>query len=184
MTRKADPRDFHGYFRIFHSLTDFVWQHGLQDDPGVRIQLGRLWDRCLRYYPVFAAQPCPEKWFPEPEMLHCYRCFAAAQWRREYDGCSVQSLLPQLPREEEIWIYGAGILGQRCFRGLSAAGFRVAGFLVSRHEGNPETLFGRPVLTPDEAVRPGCAVVALSRGYLEEVHSALETAQWRYWDMP
>ena len=67
---------------------------------------------------------------------------------------------------------------------LSAAGFRVAGFLVSRHEGNPETLFGRPVLTPDEAVRPGCAVVALSRGYLEEVHSALETAQWRYWDMP
>ena len=185
MTRRAEPRDFHGYFRIYNALVDFTWDHGLENEPGVQIQLGRLWDRCVRFYPVFAAQELPERWFEtDAEMLRRYRAFAASRWQSSYDRSTVEELFSQLDRDEGLWIYGAGILGRRCFRGLSDAGFRIEGFLVTERRGNPDTLFGRPVCTLNETDAPGFAIVSLSRGYREEIHRMLAAAAWRFLDMP
>ena len=177
MTRKAHPKDFHGYFTIFRAMTEFALAHGLESEPGVQIQLGRIMDRCRRFYPVFAKEEAPESWFGDEEDRLLYRCFAAAGNDRLYDLASVSRLLPQLPEDRPLWIYGAGVLGRRCYRGLAAAGRVIEGFLVTDREENPSALYGRPVLLPEQA-GAGCAVLALSRGYQKDIRGRMEKLGW------
>ena len=182
MTRRAMPKDFHGYFSIYDAMVHFARRHGLLENAGVKIQLGRILARCRRFYPVFSASERPEDWFADEHLRQMYYCFAAAQEDTLFDAAAVSGVLPALPPDEPVWIYGAGVLGERCFRGLTASGRRIAGFLVSRKEGNPSVLYGHPVMLPEEA-ESGFAVVAVSKGYQEEIHALLEPLGWRYADL-
>lgn len=183
MTRRAHPKDFHGYFSIYDAMVRFVRERELWGVKGAQIQMGRILDRCRRFYPVFAAEAEPEAWFADERILQMYYCFSAAHGETLYDISAVSHLLPALDPAQPAWIYGAGVLGKRCFQGLAASGYQVAGFLVSEKGKNPAALFGRPVRLPEEVRAEGVVVIALSKGYQEDIHRRLMPLGWTYLDM-
>ena len=201
MTRKTLPRDLHGYLTVWADLTEFVWEQHLEEEPGVRIQLGRLYDRMQRSLPVFRAQADPGAWFREEKYLRLYRYFVSSEEAKAYQVNAAAAAASRLdPEHDRIRIYGAGIMGRRCLEGFAALGFEIAGFLVSSREGNPRVLCGLPVQTPEEVYgSPGSrktgqilrenaagrrgsetVVIAMAKGLQPEIHRILDTygAAW------
>ena len=183
MTRPADPKDFHGYFRLFCRMSDYVKEHGIES-PAADLNLARIYEKLERFYPQFAAQADPEAWFPDPEERRMYRFFAATRKSGLHAASMTESLRRRLPADRDIWICGAGVIARSVCRGLTeeGTGLVVAGFLVSRHEGNPAVLFGRRVCTFEE-VPPGggrIAVIAVSGGARREIAETLCRFGWDY----
>ena len=84
--------------------------------------------------------------------------------------------------KSHIWIYGAGIIGERVYHVMVNNGYIVEGFLVTRKEGNPDVLLGREVYLVEE-VEPKdnrVAVVASSGTARQEMKEKLEQIGWRY----
>jgi len=61
-----------------------------------------------------------------------------------------EELLTKCNKYGEIYIYGAGKYARRVYCFLKMNGIQVAGFLVSDQAGNPESLFGQPVVAVDK----------------------------------
>lgn len=59
---------------------------------------------------------------------------------------SVEELITICKNQENIYIYGAGKNANRLYLFLMAKGIRIKGFIVSDVIGNPEVLFGHPVV--------------------------------------
>jgi len=181
MTRPPAPRDFHGYFRTYCLMTDFVAENGLQSHS-TDVNIGRIYEKLTRFYPLFAAQEDPESWFASAEEKRHYRFFAYSQRADAHAQDLCREVLRRLPAQSRVWIYGAGVLGKIAYRALLSAGMLVEGFLVTCRSGNPAVLFGRPVCLADEvAPREGeTVVIAVSRGYQAEVEALLAQKGWSY----
>ncbi len=77
-----------------------------------------------------------------------------------------------------VYVYGAGRMAQAAFHRLLRAERNVEGFIVTGKEGNPETLFGRPVVPLEAfASRPGSAIVVATGIHLHAEISALLKAR-------
>lgn len=84
--------------------------------------------------------------------------------------------------DSKIYIYGAGVLGKRCYEFLKSKGKTITGFVVSEKENNPSELFGYPVLCLNEIksdVNKICLVVALKSAYKKEVLSLIKNIKFR-----
>ncbi len=181
MTRPPSARDFHGYFRLFCMMTEFTESRGLRS-RGTDVNIGRLYDKLVRLYPVFAREEDPEGWFSDEAERRTYRAFAAARRADAFYADLCRGLIQRLEGVRELYICGAGVIAAQVFRGLTQGGLCVRGFLVSGRQGNPPALFGHPVRVLDE-VRPspdGVAVIAVSEGYREEIGRALADRGWSY----
>ncbi len=181
MTRPTDPRDFHGYFRLYCMMTEFAETRGLRSGA-VDVNIGRIYDKLLCLYPGFAAGKDPESLFSDPAERRSYRFFAQTQRADAFYLNLCRNVCSRLAGREDLYIYGAGQIARRVYRGLILGGYTVRGFLVSDRHGNPDTLFGRPVLKADGvSPTPGsAAVIAVSEGYRAQVESVLAAREWTY----
>ena len=179
MTRTPGPNDFHGYFRIFSLMTDFVETHGFRS-AAVDIDLGRIYEKMVRFLPLFEDQNDPERWFETEEEKRQYRFFLYTQREGAYYRQICRNVIARLPEGCRVWIYGAGVIGRKVCRGLIDAGVLVEGFIITKRGRDPEVLMGRPVMTAGE-VRPEAdriALIAVSKGFRSEIKENLDRLGW------
>ena len=94
----------------------------------------------------------------------------------------ISKLSVPIPVDRHIWIYGAGIVGQRVYEVMVVNGYIVDGFLVTRKEGNPRVLFGREVFQVDEICPADdrVAIVAVTGKARSEMQETLKRLGWNY----
>ena len=133
-------------------------------------------------FPLFSSKEDYKQWFKTEKERMLYRFFAASQNSELVYARRVRRMLSDVQPYQYIYIYGAGVVGQRVYHALEFLGVQINGFLVTDRGGNPDTLFGHPVLPVDEVeVNNGkFAIVAVSKKYRDEVIRKLESLGWEY----
>lgn len=181
MTRKAHPKDFHGYFVNYCKMVDLVESHGIQSS-GAESNIVHMYDKMLQFYPLFSDREDPKTWFRTEEERRFYELFRYARQYDKYCVDRVQALCNQLPPSSRIWIYGAGVLGRVVYKGLASAGFAIKGFLVTSMDGNPHVLFGHEVRSVDSvpAEEDAIVVIAAGKGYRQEIIQSVVEKGWEY----
>ena len=79
-------------------------------------------------------------------------------------------------RHKIIYIWGSGKYGQECYELLRTQGIKIAAFIVTKKEGNQDSVMGVPIKSPDEIeLRKGVGIiVALKREFRVEVIPILD----------
>ena len=176
MTVPVSAQDFHGYFRTYCAML------ALMEDrqPLCRAEemnLARMYNKMTRMLPLFEGEDL-DAWAFAPGEREAYRFFLYGQRAGMQYEALCRPFIEEARRKKRLFLYGAGVLARDLWRGLTgeAYGLAVEGFLVTKHEGNPRTLFGRRVQTLDEAqLQEGdCVIIAVSRGYRQEIAQALD----------
>ncbi len=163
MTRPLHPKDFAGYFRIFIKMIEFADKHQISG-TGVDGGIYKIFTLMINHLDVFDTEADPADWFT-PEEQKDYRLFRVflESYKRlnSYD----MILWAPLASYETIWLYGAGRFARRTYSRLQKRNIRVGGFFVTSAEGNPERLFGLPVIpieTVDSLAEGDVVVVAMA----------------------
>ena len=182
MTRPKHPKDFHGYFVTYCAMVDFLEETGYTG-IGARDRVMHMHECMKRFFPLFSKEADASKWFKTEAELRAYRYYSYAKRLGEsfYKNLIRQLSVP-ISKDDHVWIYGAGIVGERVYRVLIGNGFIVDGFLVTCKEGNPEVVLGREVFQVDQ-IRPEenrVAVVAVTGAARQEMQTTLERLGWRY----
>ncbi len=68
-----------------------------------------------------------------------------------------------------MYIYGAGKLGKKCYEDAKQAGYECKGFIVTDKQNNPDTIFGLPVIVPNELKADDECIVAVKDEYKGDV---------------
>ena len=181
MTRKPNVKDFHGYFCTFCEMADFVKEYNL-DTIGVRRTLFHLYILILKFLDVFEGVADPDVWF-SAEVGKVYRFFLAMRKAQEAMKAEEYALWSPLDRYREIWIYGAGRVARTACQRLENSGHIVSRFMVTKLEGNPETMNGirvESVHTIDKQTDGSVVLVAISEGLRAEPIEILKGKGFRY----
>ena len=180
MTRKAEPKDFHGYFVNYHKMIDLVTRCKIQS-TGTEKNIAHMYDKMLQFYPVFEKE-YSYKWFKTEEERRYYELFRYARLYDDYCVYRVRNLCDSIPPSIPVWIYGAGILGRAAYKGLADAGYIVKGFLVSSMGENPPALFGHEVRSIEsvESENDTVVIIAVSKGYQQEIIPNVIKNGWRW----
>ena len=182
MTRKAHPKDFHGYFVNYCQMVDLVTSQHIHSS-GADSNIAHMYDKMLQFYPLFAEREDPDQWFKTEEERRFFNLFRYARQYDQYCIDRVKTLCDQLPAGSSVWIYGAGVLGRAAYKGLMQAGYVIKGFLVTDMKGNPDVLFGHAVRSIDsvpQEEKDEMVVIAVARGYRNEIISLVEKRGWEY----
>ena len=174
MTRKAMPKDFHGYFVTFIRMSEMCERRGLKTE-GVKDCLAHMYDCMNNFFDDFRSED-PAEWFDAPTAA-LYRFFAAEREASKISLEKMRNVWKPLQSCRSVWIYGAGRIGRSTCRRLFDAGIATEGFLVSARDGNPETLFERPVRVfaeEREALAGKTVVVAMAKALHPEIRQMLE----------
>ena len=182
MTRPPHPKDFHGYFVNYCARVDLIQKLGYFS-KNADIEILHMYDRMNRFFPLFSASADPHKWFDNEEQVRSYYYYL---YSKKFDTVYCKELIKKLSVpimiDKHIWIYGAGIVGQRVYQVMINNGYIVDGFLVTHKETNRQVLFGREVFQVDD-VKPGdnrVAVVAATGVACKEMQETLKRLGWRY----
>ena len=181
MTRPKMPKDFHGYFITYLRMMDFVMETGI-DTYGSMAHRIHMYSCMLDCLPQFIRQADPKEWFT-PEELRFYEMFRAMHQAERVMQKQRRDFWKPLKGYRSIWIYGAGRVASSSAARLIESGFPLAGFLVSKREGNPDTLLDLPVILFDEyrkQERDSVIVVAMAKELQLEVESMLKARGMRY----
>ena len=175
MTRGYRDDDFHGYFICFREMIDFAEKHGIRSD-GALENIYHMYERMLTLYPLFAAQDDPLSWFRTDEERRAYHFFAYEQNLTEHYRHTINKRNRLVSEETKIWIYGAGVVGARAYNRFSRDGNQVRGFLVTSKAGNPDKLFGLPVvnLAAADVREDELVIVAVNTKIQDEICSLLD----------
>lgn len=181
MTRGYRDDDFHGYFICFREMIEFAEEHGIKSD-GALENIYHMYERMLALYPRFSAQEDPLAWFRTEEEKRAYHFFAYEQNLNEHYRDAINRMNRIVPEDRKVWIYGAGKVGIRVCRRLLRDGNQVRGVLVTKTDGNPEKLFGLPVIALQQAdIREeDLVIVAVNSKLQDEICGLLEQRGCRY----
>lgn len=186
VTSPPAPKNFYGYFMDYGYMVHAAVKRGLKSDA-IDANLGRIHVRLVDYYRIMSEKEDLTEWFKDEESLARFRLFEA--------GCRSETYYEKLtaPLKERlgsaiddgsrIFIYGAGTIARNVWHGLSRQGIAIEGFLVTDGRNNPDVLFGRPVYEPGSFISEGektIAVIAVTRGYQDEIAAALESRGIKY----
>ena len=178
LTVAPTAKNFHGYFMNLVLMDAFVRKHGIQS-RAAEINMSRISQRVDEYYDLLKDREDLSAWFREGELPLYY--FYRALWEGRETALRLRPGLKELLEGRSVYVYGAGALGSRAVRCLSANGVPIDGVVVSRPEGNPDVLHGHRVI-PLEKLRAdrekSVLVLAMTLGYRREVQPALEADGW------
>ena len=182
MTSAPAPKNFYGYFMDLCYMDRFANQRGLHS-TAIDRNLARIYEKLVRYYRDLSKEHDLESWFKTTEEKNLYWFFRTSQKAWMYYGFLQETLLAEAEKSRHLYIYGAGVLAEQIFTALTMKGFIIDGFLVTKAEGNPPALHGRPVIPLSEAGDPeedALVIIAVTDGYKKEIEDGLAKAGWKY----
>ncbi len=179
MTTPPTAKNFHGYFMNFVKMDEFVRRHGIHNFGADR-NMFRMFQVYERYYAELKDKCDLSEWF-RPDELPIFHFYDRMRTVREYLDTMRGELIDELRKYPSIYIYGAGVLGQRAIRALSAYGFSIDGILVSDTGKNPPTVLGHRVraMADLQADKDRTVILlAMTKGFIDEVEPSLEADGW------
>ena len=185
VTSDPAPKNFHGYLLDYDEMNRFVRERGLSS-PQIASNLGRIRMHFEQYYQRLHEANDLRALFPEGRPRELFDLFEAGVQSQQYYLDYVADIRDECVRAGTVCIYGAGMIAERVWRGLTACGVIIDRFLVTSAEGNPKALFGRPVTPVPEFAAAGKGaelppvVIALGRGAWQDVAERLEAAGARF----
>ena len=173
MTRAPHPKDFHGYFRIFCRMVEFVNEHHLSG-IGVEANIVHIFECAMRFMDDFEKKADPGDWFL-PEEQKEYRLVRSVLYCQKRLKEKEMQFWAPLKKYDHVWIYGAGRVARSAFSRIQNCGMHVPGFLVTDPEGNPDQLFDLPVrpIGSVDILPEGSVVVVAMAATLRAVPSEL-----------
>ena len=183
MTSAPHPKRFYGYFICYLSMDRFMSERGFRTH-NAEVNLARIYEKLTRLYRQLSGTCDLESWFKRPHELALYRFFASSQKAYLHYGLLSDELIERARNAKKLYLYGAGIIARNTFEGLVRAGVVVEGFIVTKAEGNPTALLGRPVRELSSFAEPpegAVVVLAMSDGYAREAGAALDAAGWTWY---
>ena len=173
MTKKVSATNVHGYLRNLIYLRRFAEKHGIRSEQFEK-EMCRIYNRFCYCYDNTEDKDALDAWFREKDERDVFNFFLLSRKAGRYVR-PLNAELAETARQKNIYIYGAGFLGQAALRSLVNAGLSVAGFLVTDSRGNPEAISGHRVralrdvsFSPDDYV-----IVAVRPGFRAEIEDAL-----------
>ena len=178
MTKPPAPRNFYGYFMDYFYMIEIVNKRGIRS-KAAESNIGRLYEKLVRLYSLFKDKEDLRAWFKTKQSRDLFDFFEYSQRADSYYASFASHVLSAVAGERGIYIYGAGIIARNLWHGLTEAGQRIKGFIVTERKNNPPVLFGVPVYTVGEIENVNLsekdiAVIAVSRGYAEEIENELD----------
>ena len=167
------PKDFHGYFRIFTRMIEFVSEHRLSG-PGVQANIIHIYESAIRFLDLFEKRGEQNLVFL-PEEERAYRLFRAILDCQKHLKERDTGIWSPLAQYKQLWIYGAGRIGRHLFSRLHDSGLNVAGFFVTSREGNPERIFDLPVRAIDtvDSLSDGSAIIVAMAAILQDAPAGI-----------
>ena len=181
MTTPPTAKNFHGYFMNFWRMACFLRQRGIHSRAAER-NVARVCEKAKHCYDKLAVREGTDigAWF-RPEERELLSFFETMQASSLYYEDLRAGLEPALRQAKRLFIYGTGVIARRAYRTLEQNGFIIEAFVVTSRKGNPEVLHGRPVWLRDALIRKegDLMLLAMSRGYEDEVQPELEGKGWK-----
>ena len=180
VTSPPAPKNFHGYLICFVEMTRFARERGLSS-PAIDINLGRIRNHAIQYYDRMHETCDLAALFGDGPYRENYELFTMDRRADSYYTHQVSGIAETARERGVVCVFGAGLIAERVWRGLTALGVSVDRFLVTKAEGNPRILFGRPVTEAAAAAEQAGAdgvpltVIALGAGYREEAETLLDS---------
>lgn len=182
MTSRPAPKNFYGYFMDLCYMDRFAKERELQS-TAIDRNLARIYEKLTRYYRDLSGEFDLESWFKTKEEKHLFWFFQVSQKEWMHYGMLSEGLIREAKESRHLFIYGAGVLAGQVFTALELQGCIIDGFLVTKEQGNPKALRGRPVtmLSKIRAPEEGdLVIVAVTEGYAQEIFADLTNAGWNY----
>ena len=180
MTKPVMPENFHGYFMCCLYMERFLRERGISS-PAADRNLARMYGKMEQDYELLHGKYDLSALFGTEEEKRIFGFFETSRKAWLYYGLLSEKLLERLKGAGRIHIYGAGAIARNVFQALVQEDLVVEDFLVTRSEGNPKALLGRPVLPLSEWCgknRPegDLVLIAVTDGYREEIERDLDGA--------
>ena len=181
MTRPYSARDFYGYLMGYCYMDEFIHERGLACKAADQ-NLARIYTRMTMLYERLSEKEDLESWFKTPESRRLYYFFLSSRKAELYYQFMREGLQTALAPYRHVYVYGAGRVANTVAKRLQYRGFLVDCFVVTRKEGNPNVLLGRPVVSFDalEMEPDGIVVVAVAPALQREIVPLLAQRRCRY----
>ena len=197
MTSPPMPKNFYGYFMDYCYMDRFAHERGysgpVPEDAGssgisqndiqnaIDRNLARIYEKLVRYYRDLSGKYDLEALFQTQEEKNLYYFFASSQKAWMHYGMLSREVLRMAEEAEHLYIYGAGVLAGQVFQALAMKGIVIDGFLVTKKEGNPQALQGRPVFSWQEfsdsdtfIKQDRCfVIIAVTKGFQKDIEALL-----------
>jgi len=180
MTKPVMPENFHGYFMCCLHMNRFLVERGIHSLAADR-NLARIYEKAVQDYGLLHEKYDLSALFRTPEEKQLFRFFETSQKAWLYYGILGEGMKRRMQAAARVHIYGAGIIARNVFQAMVQEGLVVEDFLVTKAEGNPAALLGRPVLSlrawrESHAPDRDLVVIAVTDGYRGEIEAALDEA--------
>lgn len=182
MTKKTQPRNFYGYFKVYDHLVRFVSERKL-DTYAIDFTLGRIFDHIVRFKELLEKEYDLRAILDTEEEKHIYDLLTYSGRTNVFYNDFVRRIKDDLKPYRSLYIYGAGIIAKKICRGLMESGYAIAGVLVSEKKGNSDSLIGHQVFAIDELDHLNddqIILICVSQGYRREIEELLDVKGFRH----
>lgn len=181
MTSPHAPKNFYGYFMDYCYMDQFVHERKLSCEAA-DIVLSNMFAWIVNLYERLSGSEDLESWFKTPESLHLYYFFLSSRKADLHFHFLRQELKDALKPYRHIYVYGAGKVARTLAKRLYYGEFSIDCFVVTKKEGNPDAVFGYPVISIDdlELEPDGIIVVSVAPALQKEIIPLLTERRYRY----
>jgi len=173
MTKKISCTNVHGYLRNLLLLRRFAEEHSICSEAFEQ-EMCRIYNRFRYCYEQTENKEELADWFLATEEKDLYYFFLTSLKADQF-LTPVRASVLETVRTRNVYIYGAGVIGQKLYRSLAGRGLSVAGFLVSDRKGNPDAIFGHRVRELKDVVfsSDDYVIIAMRPGFAAEAETEL-----------
>ena len=176
MTSGYSPKNLHGYLLNYYHMNRFALERGVRS-YGAQICISKMAERVETLYAILKDREDLEDPFTKEPDRTLFRLYVSSVQARDYIYALDPQVREEISRFRIVYIYGAGLTGQKVCRKLERLdGVLIGGFIVTDPGEAGRVLMGRPVVCLEEAdvPRDGIVVVATRPQFYDEISGLLK----------
>ena len=182
MTSPITPRGFYSYFDCFWRMAEFLAERGI-DDPLVKRGPARIYSMLEHHFDVLHDGHDLRAWMQNETERRIYDFYLEEKSSWINNTLLSEELIGKIRKAERVYVYGAGELGERVVKILTARDIAIDGVFVTNAADNQKSLFGHRVYQFDTA--RACAlgslvVVSVTDGLRAEIENLLDQGGWSH----
>ena len=181
VTRKVQPRNFHGYMTNFWLMNQFVAEKNIHT-YGTRFAIAIMYGMCRSIYKELDFNELRDYCSRTPEDLVLFEAISSMIQTQEYWYTLGIGTLGEMDDRNRIWIYGTGSIARKVADSLKVFHVKLEGFIAEGTEAALNDIDGKPVITLKD-LHPSqdtLVIIALPWRLLKRAKKALKPKNVRY----
>lgn len=182
MTSKISAKNFCGYFTAYYFMNQFAYKENFHTAE-IQCFLARSYGNMVRLYMQLKDEYNLVEELQIKQLREIFYFFCSVQNEYMAYGNISSKLLQKIEHYRNIYIYGAGIVGQSVYDGLARRGIIIRGFLVTCRSKEIVGVRGQPVMGIDEIEfdkENSIIIIAANRENQNEIISQLQVRDLNY----